>query len=366
MQPKTFNQALSEMARHLMAELPDTPDLVPGSVLRSLLEAVAFQVEDLGYRQERSILDATPEAIYQAFAHARLPATSAAGVLRFFCGPPAAAPVLVPTGTEVYGEGEALYVTTADAVISVGSLSVDAPAQAQATGSRTNAAAGSITRLGSGILGVQSVLNPASFAGGRDAEEPSDQADRFQAYLASLDRSNLAALRVVVLGTEYQGQRLNTARLSDANTDPAIDPGHFTVRVYKRGGVGADLLSALKVEIDTHRSGGCLPTLSEVTGQPINVRAVLTVRQLGTLASARAAVEAYFAALDMGQKVSIENLIAALSTAHPDILEVTILTPTSDVRISPGEQLELGALDLTEQQDTPLSTLPLGGQGWAR
>lgn len=346
--PKTYEQALAEIIRVLSALEPEA-DFVEGSKYLSLAQAIAFQAADLSERQEASVTAAIPEAVYAAFGFARRVAANATGSLSFQAPGLSPVPVFIPAGTEASTPDGLTYVTLDDATLNVGEASVTVPAAAAAPGAGSNVTSARVTRLGSGIPGVQGVTNPVPFAGGTPGESDDDQQARFSRWLDTLDGSSIAGLTQAALNVTLPGEgAVGEVLIVDGSTDAGILPGRFRVYLYRQGGVSAALTAAIGAIIDLRRAAGCIPTVTAVPGTPVAMGVSLRVRQLGTVIYARAAINAYFSLLKFGEKVSRENLITALTTAHPDILEVTLNTPTDDVFCTAYAHLEPGAVVITE------------------
>lgn len=347
--PKLYEQALAELIRVAAARFDGQADFVEGSKLYSLLEAVAFQVADLSERQEASVSAAIPEAVYAAFGFARAEAVQATGALTFSAPVQTPVPVYIPAGTEAGTDDGLTFVTLSAVTLELGQLSVSAPAAAQQPGLSGNVGSGAVSRLLVPPPGIQRVSNTVPFAGGQDAETPEQQRERFGLWIDALDRSSIPGLSAALRLIDVPGiGRLTEVLVVDGETDPAIDPGTFRVYLYRAGGVPAALENAAVATVAQLRAAGCLPTITAVTGTPVGVTAALLVRRVGTTAYARAALDVYFAGLRFGEKASRENIITALTNAHPDILEVTLTLPAGDIACSPYAHLELGAVTLSE------------------
>lgn len=347
--PKLYEQALAELIRVAAARLDGQADFVEGSKLYSLLEAVAFQVADLSERQEASVTAAIPEAVYAAFGFARAGAEAATGALTFSAPGVTPVPVYIPAGTEAGTDDGLIFVTLGAVTLEPGQVSVSAPAAAVNAGQSGNVGSGAVSRLLAPPPGLQGVTNTVPFAGGQDAETPEQQRERFGLWVDALDQSSIPGLTAALRLIDVPGVgRLSEVLVVDGETDPAIPAGTFRVYLYRTGGVAAALAGAAAATVEALRAAGCLPTVSSVAGTPVPVTAELVVRRVGTVAHARAALDVYFASLAFGEKASRENLITALTTAHPDILEVTLGAPAADVPCTPYAHLELGTVTLTE------------------
>ncbi|PIG96875.1 baseplate J/gp47 family protein [Deinococcus sp. UR1] len=352
---KTFEAALVELARHLTADLGVSVDLVEGSVLLALAEAVAFQAADLSERQERSIMDAIPDAVFAAFGFELRPATAAQGSLTFTAPVPAGDVLFVPAGAEAISEDDQTFRTTQDAYITPGQVQVTVPAVAVDAGTAGNVGAFTVIRLATGIPGIQAVTNTAPFTGGTDEEDRDERAARFAQYLAELDRSGKLGVQAAALlaqaGTSDGAISCTNALVQDRDDTDAIPPGYVIVHAYRQGGVPAALRADVQAQVRAARAAGIVVMHEWTNGTPVNVTVQLDVpsaqQRPAAKAAAEAAVGAYFGALTYGRKASFENLIALITGAHPSIQEVTLLSPGGDVTAAPTARLELGTLTVT-------------------
>lgn len=349
---KTYDAALAEIIAFLQVELgTQIIDITEGSVIRSLAEAVAFQVADLSERQERSILEAIPESTFRAFGFAKKTAQKATGTVDFYAPVPARHNIHIPKGTEVIAAGEQSFVTTVDGNISTGQIKTSVAAVAVEGGIAGNVPARAITRLGTGVTGVSRLVNPAPFSGGTDDETLAEQQKRFAAYLATLDRSGKAGLTSVAFEVTEQNERLDSVRILDRNDTDDIPAGMFQLLGYRRGGVSEALKKRVQERIHRYRAAGVYPYFTWVEGTPVNVRIEADCRdplEVGyALERIKQVVAAYFAALDFGQKISYENVITIATTAHKSIFEVKLVEPSADVFADIRQRYELGTIEVT-------------------
>lgn len=346
---KTYDEALAELALAYWGSMGMEPDLVEGSVERSLLEAVAFQVSDLSKRFDRALEAAIPEAVFAAVGFPRIPAVPATVTLEFTTATPSSEAIPVPAGTRATTTDGVEFATTADSFIPFGQSTVLVQARAVTPGSLGNVPAGSITRLASNVPLISSVTNPLPARGGEDAETLEAQRSRFGSYLIGLDRSTAPALTLALLSTSTPlGERLDQVVVVDGLDDNNIPAGTFRYYPYKLGGISNELALALVATASSNRAAGVKVEIGEVSTTSVNVTATVTIAYSGAQDAAQQAARDYIHNLRVGQKVSRENLITALTTSHPGILEVDLIEPAADVAAGAYEKLELGALSITE------------------
>lgn len=346
---KSYDEALAELALAYWGALGLEPDLVEGSVERSLLESIAFQVSDLSKRFDRSLQAAIPEAVFAAVGFPRIPAVASTVTLRFNTATPSGSAIIVPVGTRAATTDGVEFATTSDATIEAGATFTQVQARAVTPGAAGNVPAGSITRLASNVPMISGVANVLAATGGLDAETLEAQRARFGTYLIRLDRSTAPALMLALLeASTPTGERLDQVLVIDGQDDEDIPPGVFLVYPYKLGGISLALAEALNATALANRAAGVKVELAEVETTAVNVTAEVITDRSGAREAAEQAARDYMHNLRVGQKASRENLITVLTIAHPGISEVTLTTPAADVMADSYEKLELGTLTVTE------------------
>lgn len=347
---KSHQQALTEIIRSLHAGTGIEPDPVQGSDMRSLAEAMAFQVNDLSGRFDRALAEVVPQAIYTAFAFQALPAKGSVGALEFNAGIPADAPIVISAGTIVTTmDGSVRVETTQEMTLEAGETTILIPAVSVTAGESSNVPGGTLTVLEGGIPGIASVTNPDAFTGGQDEESPDQQLDRFMLHLDTLEQSTLSGLRAgVLLTTDTNGDRVQDVLIRDKMHDNTIPAGEYHVHAYRKGGISSTLQALILQTLERQRASGTYPTLIATPGTPVNITLEVLTSSIGTLDDVRSAIETYFDALGYGEKFSYENLIAVTKASNPYILEITLLAPTADVTTTITGHLQLGTATLTE------------------
>ncbi len=100
----------------------------------------------------------------------RLPASRAAGTLRFSVQTAGTADLPIPQGTVCLTAGLVAFATTQEGVLAAGQTQVDLPAQAVEPGPGGNVPAGTVQTMSVAPVGIAACTNPAPFTGGRAAE----------------------------------------------------------------------------------------------------------------------------------------------------------------------------------------------------
>lgn len=212
----------------------------------------------------------------------------------------------------------------------VNTTSVTVSAQASAAGAGGNVAANTITAIVSAMPGIDTVLNPAPFLGGQDAESDPALRARFVAYLGSLRTSNAASIEYAVQSVRA-GLRFVLVQ-NQSYPALAAKPGFFFVIIDDgSGSPPQSLLDAAFAAIDLVHGGGIQFAVFGPTPITINVGMVLTtaagVSHPGAVASAQAALAAYIEGLSIeAQTIALTRLAQVAYDAAPGVVNVTGIT----------------------------------------
>ena len=120
-QIKKFSSIVGSMINWISSATDKVTDFNPGSVVRTIVEAVAMEIEELYYQLLRAVEEAIGESIYRSFNFPRNPAKRATGVVRFYRMEGTEVPIVVPKGTLVATKDDPAIVfeTVEDALIPV-------------------------------------------------------------------------------------------------------------------------------------------------------------------------------------------------------------------------------------------------------
>lgn len=100
-QVKKFDSIIASMVNWISSNTTKITDFNVGSVVRTILEAIAMELEELYYQLMKAVKEAIEEAIYRAFNFPRNPAERATGLVRFFRLRGTEVPVTIPRLTTV-------------------------------------------------------------------------------------------------------------------------------------------------------------------------------------------------------------------------------------------------------------------------
>jgi uncharacterized phage protein gp47/JayE len=338
---KPFEEAVAEMLGWWWYRTGIEPDAVEGDILRTLFEAVAFEVEGITTAFDQALEAAIPEAVFQAFGFERLKPAPARLTLRFSRSFPAE-DIPIPEGTRGQTPAGLGFRTLQAATLPRGQTYVDVPAECEVPGAQGNVPVGAVSVVKDAVPGVEAVTNITAGTGGVD-EEPLEAAkERFSKWLAAQAKGTLASIELTALGVEVGGVRPKRVKAVDLVLDPAVPLGE--VRVYVDADSPSPLLPAVAQAVDSVRPAGVRVQAYAVTRRTVNIRVRLEGGQPSDISPAQNAVYAYFEALAIGEDVVRERLIARVAEACPGVYAVRLITPASDVSVGPYEMAVPGTV----------------------
>src|SRR5437763_12508130 len=139
-QIKDFVSVTASMTNWMKATTQKVTDYSVGSVVRTMLEAIAAEIEQLYLQMFVGLKEAISVAVYNTFSFAANGAVPATGTIRITITS-ATTPTLIPSGTAFALNTGARYVSATDATIAAGNTYADVPVAAAVPGSGGNLAA---------------------------------------------------------------------------------------------------------------------------------------------------------------------------------------------------------------------------------
>lgn len=242
-QLKNFKSIVASMINYSKATQNTLTDFHVGSVVRTLFEAPAIEIDEFYQQVFFGLKDAIPVAVYQAFKFERLPAACASGLVRFSLSETRSSRVTIPAGTTVSSSSdEASYVTDEESYIPAGSLYADVRVVSTGTGASYNRFSGTVDQLDTTINGIDDVISITPMSGGREEESDDDMKTRFIEYVTAISRSTVKAVQY--------GAKLATVTRDGVVTEYVEQvgllesPGHVDIYIYGSGGAPSSKLIA--------------------------------------------------------------------------------------------------------------------------
>jgi len=372
-QIKDFASISAALVNWMRANTTRVTDFNAGSVVRTMLEATAVEIEELYIQAFVGLKEAIPVSVYQTFGFPALAAQSASGIVRFTAPSVAAATITVPAGTQVKSSSNGqIYTTQAAAFILTGQTYVDALVAAATPGTVGNAEFGTITEVVGTLPGISSVSNPARFYNGRDAESADERRARFQGYISTLARGVKPAVEYGAKTAKVvSGLGVVTEYVAFAGVvEPYVsDPTQPISKIYCYIHNGASATSgALVTEaqkiIDGYfdddgnpvagsswKAAGVICVVAAASDTPVAVTGTVSIDPgysgVTVLAQCQGAVQGYIQGRPVGAKVQFAELVAILKRDVAGVLNVVITAPSADVDIASDAKAVPGTITLT-------------------
>jgi hypothetical protein len=327
-------------------------DLQVGSLERAEIESLALLLEENDQRIATAIMQAISESCFNAFGFSFLPPQPAVGAIVCATNTVQLVDIVIPSGWSVLASNGLSYHTSVPGVIAAGDLISDPiPVVCDATGAVGNAPAYTLTIPISPIQGVDNVLNPSACIGGADTETEDARALRFAAFIKTLARGTIDALQFAALSANIQ---VISAKAIEPFLIIPLPPGvpfAGLVWLYYDDGNGNTplpvpptgdpiyLAISQLVEGYTDASGNRVPgfksagvkvEIYKVSYTPVCVRGDIRLTSDGigrwsdVQDNLQAAAQLYFRQLQIGDSVSYQNLVTALTDCDVDILQVNL------------------------------------------
>lgn len=122
---KNFNLITASMVNWMANAQTKITDFNRGSVIRTMLETVALEIEEVYFRIYQSLGASIAESVYTAFSFPKLPPVRATGQMRFYRLNPATFDITVPAGSVVQNSEGLTYEVTSEGAIIYGPKEFD-------------------------------------------------------------------------------------------------------------------------------------------------------------------------------------------------------------------------------------------------
>lgn len=240
-QLKDFASIVASQVNHARAVTDKIADFQPGSVVRTLMEAPAVEIEELYMQFFLGLRDAIPVATFLSFGFDKLPAALARGFVSVSKAAPHDTDLLIPAGTQFSASDGRVYLSSEDVTWPAGTNVVRIPVEASAVGLAGNVAADVITS--SAFFDDEYTISNSAIATGRDAESDLEREARFAEFVQALSRGTVVAClyaarqSVVLDGDGNFSEYVTRAGLLE-------NPGYVRIYVYSSRGVPSAALVA--------------------------------------------------------------------------------------------------------------------------
>lgn len=253
---KSFQQIMQGMADWIITHSNRLVDFSTGSILRSLLEAVATEIEEFYFRTYANFNWAVENSLYESFSFSRREAVPAYGELVIKFNIPLQTNLQIPAGTRFatryeINNKQIVFETTEMYIVPEGTSETTITVTCTEAGTIGNVNKDTITVMLNPISNVSTVTNPQRFLTGREAETLAERKQRFAQYVSTRARGTKAS---ILYGT------LEIPQVTGAYVD---DSQIGIVLVYCHDGNGNlpdNVKEAVEENLENYRAAG-IPVL---------------------------------------------------------------------------------------------------------
>ena len=267
--------ALAEI-NHARATQDTITDFNIGSLVRTLLESPAVELDEFYQLMLSGILDAIPVAVYKAFDFNTQDPGQARGLVTLNFTLPIVDEFTIPVGT-IFNSNTQSYLTETDTLVEQGATSVSFYVICANTGVQGNAQPNAITQVQNYILPNDTAITNEAITSGRDGETDAERMNRFANYVRSLVRGTLFS---VVYAGSSAVIRNNTGQVTEyiSRISPEESPGHVYLYIWAGNGAPSSaLIAAAQLIVDGtegvggYRADGMRVEVLAMIEQPVDI-----------------------------------------------------------------------------------------------
>lgn len=261
-QLKNFTSIVLGEINHARVVTDRVNDFAPGSVVRTIMEAPAVEIEELYLQMFLGLRDAIPVSAYVSFGFDKSPAVRAFGYVSISSLFALEQDEVIEFGTLFETADGLQYTADADVIWRAGQSLVQVPVRAVLPGLAGNVPAGAITITQRFPAVSGFAVSNQAITNGVDEESDESREGRFAEFIRSLSRGTVAACRYAA----------SLARISDAGgiTTEHVTriglhevPGRVSIYIYSNQGVpSAALIADGQRRLDGYRdenTGAIIP-----------------------------------------------------------------------------------------------------------
>lgn len=277
--PKPASDIAADMIELVRGSTDRLTDFNIGSVVRTLLEAHAEELDDYYQAVYYGLLKAIPTAIYIGFGFEIIPATAASGYVVFTRRGDVGTDLAIPVNTPLIANNGMRFMTQLPMVMPAGDEHATVLARAVLAGAESNVPAQSLALSNTHLGTAVSATNPLDMAGGADAESEDQRAERFAEFIRSLARGTLAAVQYaakLIAVTDMDGVVIERVRRQSVYEEP----GHVMLYVDNGAwGMSSTLLALVQAAVDGYRDADTLQWVGGYRPAGMRVEVAAMTRQ---------------------------------------------------------------------------------------
>lgn len=347
----TYDETLQAMLAYAQSQTPELTDITPGSIFRSLYEALANELETLEYSALDRVATNLPESPYRLWSFERRTASAASGTVRLTATATISSAISIPSGTQVRVPGtDKVYRTLQAYTFPAGASgsTLDITVVSIGAGVIYNTTAATMKEFVSAPSSSLSVSNPLAFTNGLDEETDAERQARFASFIRSLHRATADSLEqaaeqaTVVDSNGVVIERVKTARSVD------ISAGLARVYISNGSNVAAStaLITAANTLVQAIKAAGVTIQVQAATLSTTTVTVSITRDASTSLAMVQTDIQERITALVAGLAIGgtlYREQIAATVLKVPGVIDVTVSAPVANVVPAANTQVVLSA-----------------------
>jgi len=203
MKMKSLRGILNNMVNWIRISSPNLTNFTPGSVIRTLLETIAMEIESMYFQMHKGFRWALENSIFHSFGFVKLPATYATGELLIEVAN-VTEPLAIPKGTiyttvPIDSKKFVRFETMEDVVVPPFADSIIVPIKCTTPGVVGNVPAKTIRIALNPISAYRTISNTTGITGGQEEETSKDRKLRFNKFIKSLSKGTLEAIKYGVM-----------------------------------------------------------------------------------------------------------------------------------------------------------------------
>ena len=194
---KSISDILGGLIDYTSTHTSEITDFTPGSIIRSIYEAEAMELEQLYTLSIENILWGIRHSVLDAFGFTPKDATAAFGYVTVTLSTPLASPLVLAKGTSFYSSKDTesiMFVTQDSYFIDTGTSSFQVVVYCTQLGTIGNIDSNYIDTMSSTQITSKTATNEEPFATGTDEESTDSVLKRFRQFVATRGRATVNAV----------------------------------------------------------------------------------------------------------------------------------------------------------------------------
>lgn len=339
---KKITDTLGSLIDYTTARTTQINDFTPGSVIRSIYEAVAMTLEEYYIYSAENVLWGIHHGVLDFFGFTPQEALPAHGYITLYMYTPMPRDTTISRGTSFYTDSPnpVVYATQQDYIIPAGASQAQIEVFCTKAGTVGNVPAHSITSISNSITNISSVDNTEAFLTGSDEESDEDQLKRAQAYAETRGRATVKAF-------EYAARSIDGV----AGVYIYEEKGHVSIYAHDANGdLPADMAQKIMTAEESYRGAGVgwdvYPVVKVVQDLDIDISltsdAYLTDDFLPGLDSY---IANYLNSFTVGKNLVLNDIINKVMSYSPFVYDAHITNLDNNVILDPNQIIRSGDVD---------------------